>query len=160
MLTRDEVLRQLSYDPETGIFRWLTRPARKIQIGDVAGCLDGGYIFIGINRRLYRAHRLAWLITHGAWPAGDIDHINGCTADNRICNLRDVPHAVNGQNQRATGRQSASGLLGAHRSGKRWMAKIVNREGRHVFLGRHDTPEAAHQAYLAAKRMLHEGCTL
>lgn len=33
-------------------------------------------------------------------------------------------------------------------------------DGRTRVLGTFETPEAAHTAYVAAKRQLHEGCTL
>ena len=32
--------------------------------------------------------------------------------------------------------------------------------GKNKYLGNYSTPEEAHQAYLTAKRELHEGCTI
>lgn len=43
--------------------------------------------FYGKHKLL--SHRLAWLLFNGEWPEGEIDHINGDAADNRIKNLRD-----------------------------------------------------------------------
>lgn len=41
-----------------------------------------GYGQFGMNRRSYRAHRIAWLIAHGSWPSG-VCVCHSC--DNRAC---------------------------------------------------------------------------
>jgi len=65
--------RVLSYDKETGIFRW--KEHKVIKLGTVAGCKNKrGYIQIYLMDRPYVAHRLAWLLVTGAWPKGQIDH--------------------------------------------------------------------------------------
>lgn len=57
--TQEDVIDLLDYSPATGNFVW-----RKS--GGVAGCeTANGYTVIGINGRLYLAHRLAWLVVHG-----------------------------------------------------------------------------------------------
>jgi hypothetical protein len=54
---------------------------------------------------------------------------------------------------------SSHGFLGVTRSRKRWKAHIkVGDKVLHI--GTYDTPEEAHAAYLAAKRVLHIGCTI
>ena len=58
------------------------------------------YIQIRFDGKFYMAHRLAWLITNGAWPIEHIDHINGVHDDNCITNLREASHSLNLQNQR------------------------------------------------------------
>ena len=35
-------------------------------------------------------HQAVWLVCHGRWPKGEIDHIDGDRLNNRIENLRDV----------------------------------------------------------------------
>jgi hypothetical protein len=47
-----------------------------------------GYLTIGINKKLYRTHRVVWMYVHGSFPDGDLDHINRNKLDNRIENLR------------------------------------------------------------------------
>ena len=36
----------------------------------------------------------------------------------------------------------------------------IKENGKNKYLGNYSTPEEAHQAYLTAKRELHEGCTI
>jgi hypothetical protein len=98
---------------------------------------------------------------YGSWPANTIDHINGIKTDNRIENLRDVTAAVNKQNMRAARSDSRSGLIGAiwQEDRKSWKAEIAV-GGKKKMLGRFKTAEAAHEAYVLAKRTVHEGCTL
>src|ERR1700719_1662744 len=98
----DDRLRELlSYDPETGVFRWLVRKRQNVKAGDVAGSFDGcGYCKISIDRRAYKAHRLAWLYMTGEWPPAEIDHINMNRADNRFANLRLATRHQNMANQR------------------------------------------------------------
>lgn len=161
MLNAQRARELLSYDSDAGVLAWRITRGGHVCSGKPAGSLTGRYIRIGIDGRGYRAHRVAWLIAHGAWPTGQIDHINGNRADNRLANLRDVSPCVNAQNQRAAHKRNESGLLGAtfHAQSGRWRAQILH-EGKNLTLGRFDTAEAAHGAYLAAKRNLHEGNTL
>lgn len=146
----------ISYDQTTGLFRWAVgRPG--CAFGSAAGSVaHTGYVVIKIGRKHVRAHRLAWFKSHGCWPDGEIDHINGNRADNRLSNLRVVDRAGNSQNRRAAHRDSSHGFMGAtwNRQHKRWQAKIVARKVRH-HLGYFDTAEAAHAAYMQAKQRLH-----
>lgn len=109
------------------------------------------------------AHRLAWVHVHGSWPAGDIDHINGDKLDNRIANLRDVTRSVNKENMRSARGDNKVGLLGVHvrrQNTTRPYVASIRVSGKLIHLGAHNTPEAAHAAYLEAKRRLHSGCTI
>jgi len=151
----------LNYDPNTGEFRWrISGNGRRLR--DIAGSLNSkGYIVIGINGQIYYAHRLAWLWTHGTWPADQIDHINGDRADNRLSNLREATRSLNAQNIRTASKDSASGFLGIsfRKDTGRWQARIQVKD-RRLSLGYFSTPEEASAAYLTAKRRLHEGCTI
>lgn len=150
-----------SYDALTGDLIRKTAPTYKNKIGDIAGsiCKASGYRIVKIKGVGYPAHRLVWLLVYGKWPDHEIDHINGDKADNRLCNLRDVPHQVNVQNLRASTSSSSSGILGVGPHGDRWRARILI-EGKKISLGRFKTKEEARIAYINAKRALHAGCTI
>lgn len=149
----------LHYDPETGQFTWLKQNSVRISVGDVAGCRTAGKTYIGIDGAIYRAHRLAWLYTYGRWPSKVIDHRDGNPHNNVFSNLREVSQSVNIQNQRRPRRDNASGFLGVEKHGPTWRAVITTSGVRKRF-GRYPSPELAHEAYLTAKRMEHEGCTI
>jgi len=150
--------RCLSYDPETGRLTWKERPGRKgtINPGDEAGTpIAGGHRQIRILGRLYKAHRIIWLMMTGEEPVGVVDHINGDPQDNRWENLRLASIAENSRNSRHR-TNSASPLKGAsfNNRDKRWVAQItVNRKYHH--LGMFDTAEEAHEAYKRAAERLH-----
>lgn len=151
----------LDYEPATGVFRWLV-PRGRVSAGASAGTLRGdGYRAIRINRVTHLAHRLAWLMTTGLWPKGEIDHINGVRADNRWLNLRDVSRDVNQQNQKRAQVTNGAGLLGVSRADavRGFRARIFF-EGEEHHLGTYPTAQEAHAAYLEAKRKLHAGCTI
>lgn len=148
----------LSYDPLTGLFTWIRSPKYGgIKIGSVAGYkAPDKRIHIRYSNKLYRAHRLAWYFTHGYFPNTQIDHINEDPSDNSITNLRLATAQQNPHNASIAQRNNISGLRGVSwdKYALRWKASITNNR-RQIHLGRFDTPEDAHEAYLAAKRELH-----
>lgn len=154
----------LSYDPETGIFRWVKRTSNRVNIGDIAGEIDDhGHRGIRIDSYRYRAHRLAWLWVYGRLPADDlqIDHINGERDDNRIVNLREVTGSINQQNRRGASKNSTTGVLGVHptKNGYRVRLKV---NGKELVCGyfRKDQFEEAKAFALEMKRKHHPGCTI
>jgi hypothetical protein len=160
-LTQKQVQEMFDYAADTGVFTWRIRPSKAVKAGDIAGCTEKriGYITIGIAKRIYKAHRLAWLYTHGEWPKGLIDHINGNKADNRIANLRDVFADGNSQNVREPNRRNKSGFMGVIWYQNKWRASL-SVKGKSKWLGDYSTPEEAHQIYLEAKRKYHAACTI
>ena len=151
-ITQDRLKSLLTYDPDTGEFRWREQRSNRAPKGSLAGCRDHyGYIVIRIDGVLHKAHRLAWLYVHGCLPNKGIDHINQTPSDNRICNLREADQHENNQNRRVQ-RNSRSGLTGVslHKASQRWHARIHTRNGCRS-LGYYDTKEAAAQARRAAE---------
>lgn len=146
----------LSYEPETGLFRWIARAARNTRIGAVAGRKAAGrYVDIGIDGRLIGAHRLAWMFVHGEIAEGHvIDHINGDPTDNRISNLRLATPSQNLQNRHRPG--GANPVVGVtwdkHR--QRWRADIKI-GSKCVTLGRFVSISEAMAAHSEAKRVHH-----
>jgi len=163
---------------EDGALFWMPRAREHfstdlgwaVWTAQVLGCEAGsvnspGYRVIAFTlvgvRRDVLAHRVVWRMLNGEWPKF-IDHIDGDRLNNRIENLRSVVERINRENLRAARSDNLStGLLGAYagRNGKFRSSICV--DGKQKHLGRSfPTAQAAHEAYLAAKRQLHEGCTI
>lgn len=134
MITQERLKKVLNYNPGTGDFTWVSSIG-PIKSGSKAGTEKGGYINIQIDKKLYKAHRLAWLYINGAFP-DNIDHINHIGIDNRILNLRDISHADNMRN-RSLSSNNKSGVNGVffYKRDSLWVAQIeIHRKN--IFLGR------------------------
>lgn len=102
-----ELLRSLFlYDPVTGRLHHKAN-RRRVKAGSYADSTRraDGYrqVALRLDGKQYqlKAHRVAWILAHGAIPHGkQIDHINGIRDDNRLCNLRLVTQRENDQNRR------------------------------------------------------------
>jgi hypothetical protein len=148
-----ELRKNFHFDPEIGVFTRILASGG-VKAGDIARPGSDGYVRIRLLGKTYKAHRLAWLWVHGCMPNGDIDHINGVKADNRITNLREASRAVNTANIFGPQVNNTSGHLGVTRYKLKWRAQIsVN--GKMKYIGLFATPEDAHRAYLAAKAIHH-----
>lgn len=155
----EELRAMFDYSAETGVLTWKVRPNQSVLRGREAGNKGNrGYRNIKIRGRLHVAHRIAWAIAHGEHvPAGmQIDHVNGVKDDNRLSNLRLATHRENHQN-RARNKNNKSGFLGVSPINGKWRAQIMA-DGKKLALGCFDAPEAARDAYLAAKAELHKFC--
>lgn len=151
----------LIYDDDTGAFTNRVTRHYRAKCGAGAGCVSvNGYVEIRIDGTLYYGHRLAWLYMTGEWPQYTIDHIDGGRINNRWTNLRDVSYQTNNQNLRVAQRGSATGLLGVTLSSVGRSVARIRAHGRQRQIGTFDTPMQAHEAYLAAKRVHHAGCTI
>ena len=121
----------ISYDPETGLFKWNASIGTKksgSHAGTVLTACNKKYISIQINKKQYLAHRLAWLFINGEWPADQVDHIDGCGLNNKISNLRSVTRIENSKNTRLNTKNTSGHFGVIFRHGK-WIAQIgVNRK--------------------------------
>lgn len=155
----DLVRSLFDYDAATGVLRWAVKRGQAKR-GDVISCTaNNGYLVVRFSKSLWLAHRLIVAMKTGLSSFDVVDHINGNKQDNRMENLRVVDNASNVQNVRRAQKNSSCGQLGVVRHGDRWRARIgANGACRHI--GVFDTPEQAHMAYIAEKRLLHAGNTL
>ena len=141
------ILESFSYDPQIGV---VTRSD-----GETGYKNDIGYVQIYFNGRIYSAHRLAWALAHKVQPVGEIDHINGNRADNRLCNLRLVSSQEQNRN-RSLSKRNKSGVKGVCWEAARgkWRA-TVNPGGKVVLVGRFDNLNLAKEAVMATRKRLH-----
>lgn len=135
-ITASQLREIVDYCAETGIFT--SKISKKnLSLGKRMGsvCKQSGYVRIRINRRLYYAHRLAWLYVYGKYPDNHIDHKNHVRSANWIKNLRDVTSKENQKNQ-SKSRANTSGVPGVHKnkSTGRFLA-FINKSGKKVWLG-------------------------
>lgn len=155
----------LDHDPATGLLTWKVRPShyfdsearqrawndlwagkRALSTPDTKGYLRGQVC--GVKTL---AHRVCFAIFHGHWPVGEIDHINGDPADNRIENIREVSHHENMRNT-CLSSANTSGVAGVtqdRRTG-RWRSHIKMR-GHQIHLGNYDHKDDAIAARRAAE---------
>lgn len=154
-LTLELLRERVDYNSDTGCFTWRQKCRGQVVVGSVAGRIDkDGYRIFQLHGVTYRAHRLAWFWCNGVWPEHEIDHINGNRDDNRIANLRPANKSENQQNLAVARVTNRSGLLGAHLT-HGWYYSRIKVGGVTHRLGKFTTAEAAHQAYLKAKKSIH-----
>lgn len=147
MLSQEYLKLHLNYNPETGIFTRI-KANGTAHIGDVAGTINkSGYIYISLNNKDYRAHRLIWLYLYGELPKSSIDHINCIRHDNRILNLRLCNNSENGFNSKLQSKNKF-GLKGIKQIGKRFCARVTHNY-KSIHLGMFSTPEEASKVYIS-----------
>lgn len=157
-LTSSRLHKVVSYDPDTGIFRRLTKWGSQ-NIGDIPGTQSPqGYWYIGVDGQAHPAHRLAWLYVHGNWPDGDIDHINRNRLDNQLVNLRVTTRSTNLHNSPSRGESGIKGVSmispsRRKKSKKLWQARIQVNNKEHD-LGSFYTKEEAAAARTFAEWLL------
>jgi len=123
--------------------------------GREAGTNMQGYVRIRVGPNKLLAHRLAWLIHHGEWPAADIDHIDGNRANNALANLRLAKRHENQWNMGRNARNKTGHKGVQYRPRDRvWVARIW-RMGVRYYLGTFHNPEDAAAAYAAAAAAMH-----
>lgn len=123
MITQARLKELLHYNPDSGLFTWIKSQRRR---GLVAGHVPThGYRRIIIDRKLYYAHRLAFLYMSGSFPPEEVDHTNGKRDDNRWRNLVAVTPTENRRNlgMRYDNSSGITGVSIVQGSGK-WQAHI------------------------------------
>lgn len=155
MLTQAELKQLLHYDPETGLFTWITTGTGRKRNKSAGWLQRDGYRRIGIHGATYLEHRLAWLYVHGNFPPEQLDHINRTRHDNRITNLRTVSRQQNAFNL-SLYKNNKSGYIGVHwRKDMNEYRACIRIDGKLKTIGYYACPKQAHEAYLKVKAELH-----
>lgn len=158
--TQEYLRETFLYDPTTGRLLRKKKQRGNAPAGSPAGWLQpNGYIRMCVKGQHYQSHRLVWMYFHGAMPDGVIDHVNGIKSDNRIENLRDVTQAQNAQNSLTLRKNNTTGYVGVSKNKGKFQANIWV-DGKSKYLGRFHSAKDAHEAYLAAKNLYHDGAIL
>lgn len=158
-LTQQEASFFVSYDPENGKFFCKKRRHKTgiIDGGYEIGGHKNGYIQIPVAGKLYRAHRIAWLLMTGEFPpkGKEIDHITGVRDDNRWCNLRLADRCQNNMNM-GLSKANKSGVRGVSWCSEKnkWDVRIRANK-KLILLGRFAVFEDAVKARQEAERQHH-----
>lgn len=156
-LTQRRIRELLDYDTDTGLLRWRTSHSPRARAGALAGTAidSGGYHVIGVDRIIYRVHRIVWFWMTGTWAVEQVDHINGNRIDNRWTNLRAASWDENSRNRKQH-RSNKAGYKGVRRTDAlvpSWKA-IITHNHKVYHLGTFRSPELAAQAYNVAAMKL------
>jgi hypothetical protein len=98
-LTFEQINELIAYDGATGVFTWKKTASRRHKVGEEIGEFKSRVDKYGVARRykyigvLYHqtpATRIAWLLTYGEWPKGNILYKDGNTENLKIDNLKEA----------------------------------------------------------------------
>lgn len=133
---------------------WKTWNARYAGTAALSAADGSGYLHGQINGQRVAAHRVIWAMTHGVWPEGDIDHIDGHKKNNKVKNLRDVSRGENLRNAPRR-KDNLSGITGVrlYKATGKWAAEI-QKNGNREHLGYFHTIEEAAAARKVAEVLL------
>jgi len=160
----DYLLDCFKYDGATGLLYWRDRPKNHFETESAwkrHKTLRSGKPILTTNaygykvarlsqeskHKLFLCHRIVYAMFYGDRDM-IVDHVNGDRLDNRIENLRAVSSRENLLN---TSVKKKQGLKGAYYEADRgkWLSQIkINYKS--FYLGRFDTEQEAHKAYMNA----------
>lgn len=162
-ITRPELRKLLKYDKKTGIFTWISAPARCVKIGTPAGQknIKDGYMRVMLKGKEYLLHRLAVLYVKGYFPEHQVDHKDRIRHHNQWDNLREVTQTCNSRNRNIS-KNNKSGVTGVYyyKAQNQWRANIRS-EGRMIHLGGYPTiAEAAKVRHDAEIKFNYPDCLI
>lgn len=133
---------RVNYDKHRGV-------AHECAVREIVPNTPQGYACVRFKNKLYRCHRIIWVLVTGIDPGSmEIDHIDRNTQNNAWHNLRLATSHEQALNRKVR-RDSTTGFRGVINTGKKYQAKI-QRNGVREHLGTFDTPLAAGNAYKSA----------
>lgn len=153
--TQEYLIRRYNYNPDTGILTWCLPRSSKYgkQVGRPRKINNTWYLDTWVMGKKRFVHRIIWTIAYGEVPSLEIDHEDGDGTNNRLSNLRLVPHATNLKNCRMS-RNNTSGHTGVRfcKERRKWCSFIHN-NGVMINLGRFDDKLKAIAARKDAERL-------
>jgi len=159
---KEEIIRRLDYNPDTGKLTWADRDCPYFDKSKVG--LDVGYVSntrnydentllleVGGRRIKIVVARLCWLVYTGNWPSYTVDHIDRNSLNNKWQNLRDIKQSDNNKNKSP---YRCKIFKGAYRAGSGWRVLVVS-GGKSHWVGSYKCLGKALKAYDAKAKELH-----
>jgi len=145
------------FDHKDGHLYWkkVSHPNKQYLVGQEVGSIHStGYRHVTWQNKIYKVHRLIFLLEHGYMPA-EIDHINGNRSDNRIENLRPATRSENQCNRGALS-SNTSGYPGVswHKKSKAWVVRLM-KNGKSKAIGYFKDLELAGLVSIEARSLYH-----
>lgn len=154
-MNQNTALKVFEYKDGQLFWRAPTNPKRT-PVGSLAGTVSKrGYIHVQYQRKIYKAHRIVYLMFTGQY-CDLIDHINGVLTDNRIENLRPATVAQNQRNA-AIRKDNSSGVKNVswHKRVNKWGVQLsINSVVKHF--GYYDDIELAELVAMEARNKYHK----
>lgn len=101
-MTQELANEYLTYDHSSGFLYRKKKYHNNVVAGRRACRLSNNkhqdHLVVKLHGVDYPAHRLIWLMIHGRFPKGVIDHIDHDETNNRLGNLREVTQQENNRN--------------------------------------------------------------
>ncbi len=156
MLTHERLLKLITYDPDTGLFKRnpvLNNPRPSFP----AGRLMGTYWVVKVDGVEYKASRLAWFYMTKKWPVEKVDHKDRNRVNNRWENLREATNSQNMSNDRRL--LPTCGVRGVERT-KHGTYRVRIRDGhKKKHIGTYSNLEEAEKAFKRAFLEKYKGFT-
>jgi hypothetical protein len=134
-LTQDQVKSLFDYKDGNLYWKNKTTNLSRVKINNIAGSPgEKGYLQIGINQKLYLAHRVIFLMHHGYMP-DFVDHIDGNKENNFIENLREASRGQNRMNSKLqSNNKSTIKNVNWHKKQNKWVVQL-GVEGKKLYFG-------------------------
>ena len=98
MLTHKELLKEVEYNPKTGLMVW-KRNRHGVRKGTVVRSItSNNYRSVYILGEKYLVHKLIWFYITGEYPDHIVDHIDRNSLNNKWDNLRKSDKINNARN--------------------------------------------------------------